>query len=143
MLPDRDQRLGLALHARRNGGGRDAEIGRAHHLALADRDATLDLREIFAKPDADQQLLDLGEASVRRHAFGIGGELAHRLDIGGEPGQSVRRSLLAVKQTRDRLAVQRDTLADLGRGVGQQRLSRRRRGARHGKEAAAKFRTGL
>ena len=57
-----DQRVDLGRHARGNRGGGQAEIGRAHDLALADRNAAEDLREIFAEPDADEQFLDLARA---------------------------------------------------------------------------------
>ena len=77
------------------------EIARPHDFALAHRNAADDLGEIFAEPDADQMLLDFAEVAVADHALGIGGELAHRLDIGGEPGQPVGRALLAVEQAAD------------------------------------------
>ena len=37
------------------------EVGRAHDLALAHRNAAQHLRQIFAEPDSDQQLLDLAK----------------------------------------------------------------------------------
>ena len=63
------------------------------------------------------------------HALRIGGKLAHRFDIGGEPGEPVRGALLAVEQARDRPALQHHALAHFGRGVRQQRLDRAGRGA--------------
>ncbi len=80
---------------------REPEIGQPHDLALAHRNAAEDLREIFAEPDADEQLLDLAEAAGRMHALGIGGELADRLDIGREPGEPVGGALLAVEDAAD------------------------------------------
>ena len=57
-----------------------------------------DLREIFAEPDADEMLFDFSEQATLGHAFGIGGELTHRLDVGSEPGEPVRGPLLAIQQ---------------------------------------------
>ena len=36
------------------------------------------------------------------HALGVGGELAHRFDVGGKPGEAVGGALLAVEQAADR-----------------------------------------
>ena len=94
----RDQHLDLGRARAPRPRRRQAEIGRAHDLALAHRNAAEDLREVFAEPDADQQFLDLAEPAGRLHALGIGGELAHRLDIGREPRQPVGGALLAVEQ---------------------------------------------
>ena len=116
-----DQRLDRRRHARGDRRGGQAEIGRPHDLALADRDAAQDLREIFAEPDADEQFLDLGKPPAAMHALGIGGELPHRLDIGRKPGEPVGGALLAVEQARDRPPLQHHALAHLGGGVGQQR----------------------
>ncbi len=46
-------------------GFRQAEIGEADDLALVHRDAAENLREIFAQPDARQQLLGLAESGPR------------------------------------------------------------------------------
>ena len=100
--------------------GRKAEIARPHQLALAHRNAADDLGEIFAERDAHEVFLDLAERAGAGHAFGIGGELAHRLDIGGEPGQPVGGALLAIEQAADRLACHHHPLAHLGHGIGQQ-----------------------
>ena len=40
----------------------EPEIGGTHHLALAHRNAALDLRQVFADPDLDDQFLDLARA---------------------------------------------------------------------------------
>ena len=114
-----------------------AEIRGPHDLALADRDATLDLGEIFAKADADDQLFDLRQQPALLHAPGISGELAHRFDIGRKPGEPVRRALFAVEQTRRLPPLQHHPLAHLGGGIRQQRLDGRGRGTRQGQEAAA------
>ena len=70
VLPEAISALDLRRDARSDRRGGQAEIGRAHDLALADRDAALDLREIFAEADADDQLFDLAEqpASCMRSA---------------------------------------------------------------------------
>ena len=101
VLPDA---ISISTSGRDAGGDRrggEAEIGGPHDLALADRDAAENLRQIFAEPDADQQLFDLGEPPARLHARGIGGELPHRLDVGREPGEPVGGALLAVEQASD------------------------------------------
>ena len=54
----------------------ETEIGEAHELALAHRNAAEDLRQIFAGADAHQQFLDLAEPAARRQPIGIGRELA-------------------------------------------------------------------
>ena len=81
-------------------------------------------REIFAEPDADEELLDLAERAARLHALGVGRELAHRLDVGRKPGEPVGRPLLAVEQTADDVAFDRDPLAHLHDGVCQQGVER-------------------
>ena len=78
--------------------GGQAQIARPHHLALAHRNAADDLGEVFAERDAHEMFLDFAERAVGDHALGVGGELAHRLDIGCEPGQPVGGALLAIEQ---------------------------------------------
>ena len=90
---------------------RQPDIGRADDLALAHRNAALDLREIFADPDLDDEFLDLAERAGVVHPLGVGRELAHRFDISGEPGKSVRGALLAIEQTVDGAILDRDKLA--------------------------------
>ena len=101
---------------------RQPDIGRAHDLALAHRNAALDLREVFADPDLDDQFLDLAERAGIVHPLGVGRELAHRFDIGGEPGKSVRGALLAVEQPVDRTIFDHDKLAHCDLRVGKQRF---------------------
>ncbi len=98
-------------HALGDRRGREPDIGRPHDLALAHRNAALDLREILADPDLDDELLDLAEAAAGVHALRIGRELADRLDIGGEPGKPVGRALLAIEDAADRVGLDADALA--------------------------------
>ena len=68
------------------------------------------------------QLLDLAEAAAGVHPLGIGGELAHRFDIGREPGEAMGGALLAVEQAVDHVALDRDALRAPPRRLGQQGL---------------------
>ena len=99
---------------------RKAEVARPHQFALAHRNPADDLGEIFAERDAHEVFLDLAERAGADHPFGIGGELAHGLHIGGEPGQPVGGALLAIEQAGDRVAFHHHPLAHLGHGIGQQ-----------------------
>ena len=65
-------------------------------------------------------LLELAKRALARHALGIGGELAHRLDISREPGEPVRGALLAVEQPADHAAFDDHPLPHFGDGVAQQ-----------------------
>src|SRR5262249_55529796 len=109
---------------------REPDIGGTYDLALAHGDAALNLGEIFADPDLDEQFLDLAQCIVRVHPLGIGCELAHRFDIGREPSKAMGSALLAVEQTIDYLMIHRDTLAHRRRCVSEQRLDGLRRRAR-------------
>ena len=119
-----DQAFDVAFDARGNLRRRQTEVARPHQFALAHRNAADDLREIFAERDAHEVFLDLAERAGRDHPFGIGGELAHGLHIGGEPGQPMGGALLAVEQAAVRLAGDNHPLAHLGHGVGQQGIER-------------------
>src|SRR5262249_31367034 len=75
-----------------------------------------------AKSDADQQFLELAKRSLACHSRRIGCELANGLDIGGEPGQAMGGTLLAVEQTADHAALHRDLCAYLCCRLRQQRI---------------------
>ena len=79
----------------------EPDIGGPHDLALAHGNAAQNLGEIFAEPDLDDELLDFTQRIGIVHALGIGRELAHRLDIGGEPGETMSGALFAVEQPGD------------------------------------------
>ena len=96
----RDQSFDRWRHAARRRPRRQAEIGQAHDLALAHRDAAEDLRQIFADADPDDQFFDLAERPFGLHPFGISRELPQRLDISREPGEAVRRALFAIEERR-------------------------------------------
>ena len=108
------------IDPRRHGRGRKPEIGQAHDLALAHRDAAGDLRQIFAGTDADQKLFDLAEGAGSRQPLRIGSELTQRLEVSGEPGQAMGRALLAIERARIGAAVAHHTLGDRAAGVGEQ-----------------------
>ena len=58
-----------------------------------------------------------------RHPLRIGGELAHRLDIGREPGEPMGGALLALEPACPTVRPStRDAVADLAGGVGEQRF---------------------
>src|SRR5262249_23899876 len=95
-------------------------------VALTHGNAALNLGEIFADPDLDEQFLDLAQGTGRMHPLGIGRKLPHRFDIGREPGKAVGGALLAVEQTVDHLMIHRDALAHRDRCVSEQRLDRLR-----------------
>ena len=71
--------------------------------------------EIFAEPDAHDEVFSLAETSGVAHPLGIGGELAHGLDIGREPGEPMGRPLLAIEQAVDEQALDRHAVAHRGR----------------------------
>ena len=115
-----DQMLDRRIQARRHRGRRKPEIGQPDDLALAHRNATEDLRQIFAGADAHQKLLDLAEIVRRRKPLRIGRELAERLHIGREPGQAVGGALLAIERARIGLAIPHHLLGDRPAGIGEQ-----------------------
>ena len=118
----RDQLLDRRRDARGDLLERQAEIGRAHHLALAHRNAAGHLRQEFAEPDAHEQLFQLAEAAGLAHALRVGGKLADRLDIGRKPRQPVRGALLAVEQIAGNAAVLAHPLADRPGRIREQRF---------------------
>ena len=119
-----DQAFDVSVDAGGNLRRRQAQVERPHDLALAHRDAANDLGEIFAEPDAHEVFLKFAEGAVADHAFRVGGELAHGLHIGGEPGQPVSGALLAIEQAANRMAFHHHPLAHLDDGVGQQGIER-------------------
>ena len=92
-----DQRLDRLGAVAGEVAAREAERVRAHHLALAHRDAAEDLVEVFADADAHEEVLGLAEAALAREAAGIGRHLADRLGIGRKPGEPMRRVLLGLE----------------------------------------------
>ena len=127
------ERLQRARHARSDRIRCEPDIGRTHDLALAHGNAALNLGEVFADAELDQQLLDLAQCTARMHPLGIGRELPHRFDIGREPGKAVRGALLAIEQPVDHLIIHHDAPAHRRRRVSEQRLNglRRRSGKRN------------
>ncbi len=123
------ERLQWARHARGDRLRGEPDIGGTHDLTLTHGNAALNLGEIFADPDLDEQFLDLAQGIGRMHPLGIGRKLPHRFDIGREPGKAVGGALLAVEQTVDHLMIYRDTLAHRDRCVSEQRPDGLRRRA--------------
>ena len=118
------QRLDGARQPRRDLGEREAEVGGTHDLALAHRNAADHLGQIFAETDPDQQVLRLAQSPRRLHSLRIGGELAHRLHVGGKPGKPMGGALLAIHRPGGELAVAHHPGAHRDGGVGEQRLGR-------------------
>ena len=121
-VASRDQFLDFRRDAVRNLFELQSKIARAHHLALAHRNAAEHLREVFAKSDPDEELFQLAEAPGFAHPLRIGGELAQRLGIGRKPRQPVRGALLAVDQFGGDAAVSGDARPDGPRRIGKQRV---------------------
>ena len=95
------------------------------------------LRKIFAGADAHQKLLDLAEISGRRQPLRIGRKLPDGLDIGREPGKTVRGALLAIKHAGDRATLDRHPVGDNTARVREQRLHRCERLAQRRDQFAA------
>ncbi len=125
-----DQRVDLRRHPRGSRGGRESQVGEPHDFVLADRNATLDLGEVFTETDANQQFFGLAKLCRLVRPFGIGGQLPHRLHVGCQPGQAVRRSLFTIEQPWREASVHHHALAHLDGGIGEQRFRGLRRGTR-------------
>ena len=109
-------------HARRHRRRAQPEIGKAHDLALAHRNAAENLRQIFAGADPHQKFFGLAEGARRLKPLGIGGKLPDGFDIGREPGKSVGGALLAIEHARHRAAFDRHPGCDGAARIGKQRL---------------------
>ena len=107
-----DEMLDGGRHARRDRGRRQPEIGQAHDLALAHRNAADHLGEIFAGADAHQEFLDLAEIAGRRQPQRISLKLPDGLDIGRKPSKPVRGALFAIEYARNRAAFDRHPVGD-------------------------------
>jgi hypothetical protein len=98
------RRGGIALAAqsghfgRVEQGGIHAQIGRAHDLALAHRQAAGKLGDVFAKGDLVDQRLDLAEPALGRQPLGPALHLAQALGIGRDPGQAMGGILMRLDQ---------------------------------------------
>jgi hypothetical protein len=104
----------------------EPEVLRADDLALAHRDAAVELPEVFAEGDLVDQLLGLAELSLRLQPLGPALHLAQRLDIGGDPGEPVRRGLVRVERGAETLPSTVTRGADSARRALQQRFGRRK-----------------
>ena len=98
----------VGAEARDRRGAERPSARQAHDLALAHRDAAEDLVEIFADADARRAAPRSRRSGPRlEQAARIGRELAHRLGIGGEPGEPVRGVLLGLEPLGRNAAVRR------------------------------------
>ncbi len=108
---------------------RQAQVLRAQHLPLAHRQAAVELPEVLAECDLQDQRLGLAERALRLQALGPGLHPAQRLGIGRDPGKPVGRGLPARQQARGRHAILAHGAPDrLGRGP-LEGCQRRQRGA--------------
>ena len=80
----------------------NAELPRAHDLALAHGNAAADLREVLAEGRTDQQALHLTCAAVGFETLRPAEHLPERLDVGREPSEAVQCMLRAVAAPRRR-----------------------------------------
>ena len=135
-----DQEFELRRHSRRDLRAGDAQIREPDDLALAHRDAAEDLRDVLAEADAHRDRLELAEPPLAAQPLRIGGELAHGLDVGGEPREPVRGALLAIEDAARHLAGWRDQLAHRALGIRQQSFQDRGRLAAHFDEVAGRVR---
>ena len=119
-----DEVLDRGRHPRGRGASGEAEVGEPHDLALAHGDAAEDLCKIFPGADAHQEFLDLAEIFGRHQPLRIGRELPDGLDIGREPGETVRGALLAIEHAGDRATLDRHSVGDRTARVREQGLHR-------------------
>ncbi len=97
---------------------RQAEVVGAHDLVLAHRDAADQLGQILGESGLQDQLLDLAELLLHSERTCPMRQLAQAFDVGREPGQPVRGTLLGIDQFAGDLSITRDLgrHARLGRG---------------------------
>ncbi len=89
-----------------------AELVHAHDLALAHHHPAEQLGEVFARADLGEQALHLAETALALHALRIARDLLDGSGVGGDPGEPVRRALLALERRRIDLAAGRDLGGD-------------------------------
>ncbi len=135
MLPG-DQGLDGVRAVARHLLGLEAQRGRrAHHLALAHRDAAEELLQVLAEPDAHEERLGLAEAPLACEAGRVGAELDDRLGVGREPGEAVGGVLLGLEALRRQAAVGPDEAgAHAPGGIRGERLRGKARLLREGDE---------
>ena len=118
---------GVAMRDQRGGGGAGrgqchADVLHAGDLALAHRDAAMDLGEVFAEADLEEQRLHLAELALGVDPAGPGAHLAQGFGVGGEPGERVGRELVLFQRRAADLAGDGDLCPQrLARG-GEQRF---------------------
>ena len=99
-----------------------AQILQAQKLTLVHRDAALHLAEILAKPDLQEQLLDLAELAFFLEAAGPILHLAQAFHICGQPCQAVGCCLVLLNQAGRNAAIAFHKAAHLCLGGLQQGL---------------------
>ena len=96
-----------------------AEIGKAHDLALVHRQAAKNLGEVFAEADLCDELLGLAKTPFFAHAQGVSGHLLDRLDVGREPRKAVGGVLLRFDFRRRKPAVDAELFPQVRRRAGE------------------------
>ena len=102
--------------------GLDPEVREARQLSLAHRDAAMDLVQIFAKADLQDQRLDLAKAARLGQPPGPGVQLAQPLGIGRKPRQRMGRELMGLQRRAADLAIHRHKAAQRLARAGKDRL---------------------
>ena len=87
---------------------RQAEIGEADDLQLIHRDSADDACQIFGKGELEDEALGLAEGIGAVQALAPALHLAQALDIGGEPGEAMNRTLLPLQKLRIEIAIRGD-----------------------------------
>ena len=111
-----------------------AHVRQAHDFALVHLDAAVDLRQVLAKGDLVDQLLDLAKGAFRLQTGGPGLHLTQRFDVGGQPGQPVCGKLVLLDQGAGHAAIGHHHSLHMGAGGFQDALDRRDRFAGQGQK---------
>ena len=90
---------------------------------MVHRDGAEDLGEIFAEPDASQELFSLPEATAFLHPPRVRRHFLDRFDIGREPGQPVNGVLFGLDLVGAELPILAHPLAHRGQRAIQDALN--------------------
>ncbi len=104
----------------------EAEVLKPGKLALVHRDAAGDLVQVFARPDLGGELFGFTEAPGSGQTLGVVCQFAQHGGIGGEPGEPMRRMLLAIETLARDLAPRHDARRDMRTGLGKHEVRRPR-----------------
>ena len=105
VLPVEDQPVDRGGTPRRDLLAREPEVAEPDDLALAHRNAAVDLREEFGEADLVQKLFGLAIGALAGEALGVVDQFAQALHIGREPGEPMGGVLIGLEQIIGDLAV--------------------------------------